>query len=246
MPEPTRAEPVSWDEFNDRFVWNQGEHLTAIGHTGSGKTTLINRLLHRREFVVVFGTKPKDETLEELIAAGYRRIGTWNPKAGNRLILWPPVQQELSLRDLFRKKRPDLSDEMLRIMARQKKEFGAAMATAFFSGGWTVVNDEVAYESDFLGLEKQLRMLWQTSRAGATTVVAATQRPAFIPLAAYSQATHLFFWQDNDEANLKRIGGLGGLAAGPIRQEVAGLARHEVLYLNKITGERLRFTPEVQ
>jgi hypothetical protein len=52
----------------------------------------------------------------------------------------------------------------------------------------------------------------------------------------YDQATHLFFWRDNDDANLKRIGGIGSLDARLVRDTVAALPHHETLYVNTRTG----------
>jgi hypothetical protein len=75
--------------------------------------------------------------------------------------------------------------------------------------------------------------------------VAATQRPAFIPLAFYDQPTHYFFWRDTDRRNIKRIGELTGAAERQTMREVASLRRREVLYFNKDTGFRVRTIVEV-
>ena len=52
----------------------------------------------------------------------------------------------------------------------------------------------------------------------------------------YDQATHIFFWRDNDELNLKRIGGIGWLNSKEIRTTVASLPEHVCLYVNTRTG----------
>jgi hypothetical protein len=62
----------------------------------------------------------------------------------------------------------------------------------------------------------------------------------------YDQATHLFFWRDNDEANLKRIGGIGFLDAKLIRGTVAELPEHEALYINTRTGSLIRTQVDLQ
>jgi hypothetical protein len=59
---------------------------------------------------------------------------------------------------------------------------------------------------------QQLKFLLQQGRSAGISVVAMTQRPAFIPLAFYDQATHLFVWRDNDLRNRQRIGELAGNA----------------------------------
>jgi len=53
-----------------------------------------------------------------------------------------------------------------------------------------------------------------------------------VPLFMYDQATHLFLFSDNDETNLRRVGGLGGLSARVVRETVAALPHHDVLYVN--------------
>ena len=62
----------------------------------------------------------------------------------------------------------------------------------------------------------------------------------------YDQSSHLFFWRDNDETNLKRIGGIGWLQSKPIRETVAGLDPYQFLYIQTRTGDMFRSTcPEV-
>jgi hypothetical protein len=73
---------------------------------------------------------------------------------------------------------------------------------------------------------------WTQGRSNGLSVAGGTQRPANIPLESYQSATHLFFFSDNDERNLERIGGLGGMASGLIRANVAALPFHDVLYVN--------------
>jgi hypothetical protein len=72
------------------------------------------------------------------------------------------------------------------------------------------------------------------------------QRPSWIPPEVFDQTRHLFFWRDNDELNLKRIGGVGWLASGPIRAFVANLEPFQTLYVNNRTGHMYRTTaPEL-
>lgn len=52
-----------WDVFLSKFKWEQGEHVTTIGPTGSGKTVLNRALLMQWRFVVVLGVKNRDKEL---------------------------------------------------------------------------------------------------------------------------------------------------------------------------------------
>jgi energy-coupling factor transporter ATP-binding protein EcfA2 len=221
----TAAEQVPWDEFFRYFrgAWRQGEHVSYIGPTGSGKTTLALSVLPIRQYVLALATKPKDATMDRLHKAERWPITPQWPMTGrhrsaNRVILWPPF------------KRPE-------DVHNQQQVMHAAIVDAFTAGGWTIFADELFYLCRYLGLQRTLEMVWTQGRSVGITLVGGTQRPAHVPLLAYDQATHLFFWRDNDETNLRRIAGLGGLNSQAIRRTVAALPKHHALYLNTRTGE---------
>lgn len=212
---------MQWPAFADywRKAWRQGEHVTYVGPTGSGKTTLAVELLDARSYVVALATKPADDTMDRLIKSrGFRKIKTWPPVRGDRVVLWPPFRG-----------RQDL--------LAQQEQMSAALDGAFAEGSWTIFADELWYLCQVLRLEDHLRLIWTQGRSLGVTLVGGTQRPAHVPLLAYDQATHLFFFRDNDETNLRRIGGLGGLHSGLIRRTVAALPKHVALYVNTRTGQ---------
>lgn len=219
------VETVDWDTFlSSRFTWRQGEHVTVIGPTGAGKTTLVLALLPLRDYVMFFGTKPKDRTLDKLVRdKDWRLVRTVDriPKVINkrngRIVFWPKFTT------------PD-------DVPVQAWQIGQAMREAFVSGGWTLVVDELWYTDHQLGLKPMIEQLWTQGRSIGLSLVAGTQRPAHVSLLAYDQATHVFFWRDNDERNLKRISGMNGLNAQLIRATVSTLAPHHVLYINTRTG----------
>lgn len=217
-----------WSEFYKRMAWHQGEHVTMVGPTGCGKSMLASQLLQKRSFVVALGTKPTtrpDETLEQLHKkGGYKLIRSWDrlpTLAGRnqlRALLWP---QYRGIRD-----RPN-----------QRAQMAIALDEMFSSGSWAVWADELWYIENRLGLSDLTQEYWTQSRALQASLVGATQRPRHVSLLAYDQATHLFFWRENDDDNLKRIAGLGGLNSKVIRATVAGLPKHDALYVNTRTGD---------
>jgi len=219
------APRIPWDEFiRDYFRWNQGEHTALIGPTGQGKTTLLTNLLPLHPFVVVFATKPKDESMERLIRTGYYPIKRWqslDPSKFPRRVLWP---------DAFE----------LDSVNTQAEVFHEAFARIYREGGWTVAIDELWYVNNILKLERDVKTYLLQARALGISLLAATQRPAWVPLEVYDQSTHLFFWRDNDEQNLKRLSGISFRSANLIRSVVADLERFQVLYINTRTGEMLR------
>lgn len=225
-PSPPR---LSWAEFLRQFDWRQGEHVTLVGPTGTGKTTLALALLPLRAYTVALGTKPKDDTLQRLITAGWHRIDAWPPyPEDRRVVLWPKIRK--------------LTD-----VVAQRRAFADALGEIFTAGGWCLFADETRYLVDPLNLTASLRLLWLQGRSLGISLVCATQRPAWVPREAYDQATHLFLWRDNDRENLKRLRDLGGLGPGSttLMETVATLDGHDVLYLNTRTGTMLVTRAEV-
>lgn len=215
-------ERVEWDDFlENHYVWKQGQHVTLIGPTGQGKTTLAKAILKQRNYVLSLVTKRKDPLISEFKAEGYRVVKEWGYlpyESHPKVLLHPPY-----LRSEPRE-------------AEQLRQFRHALDRVFDEGSWTVYLDEAPYVIDELGLIKKVKRLWQEGRSSKITIIAGAQRPRFLPLAAYSQATHLFFWRNQDESDSKRLGGLGGLDRKRIERVVAQLAEFEVLYVNTRTG----------
>lgn len=216
MPAKQTVSP-EWDEFLKRMDWRQGEHVTIIGPTGQGKTTLARALLPAREYCIIVATKPKDKVLNALRRKGWHVITEWPPEAHmTKVILWP------------RTKRGDTTG--------QKKEIETALISAYEAGGWCILIDELRHVTDFLKLKDQIEILWQQGRSLNVSLVTCNQRPSHIPLLAYDQATHLFLYGDKDETNIKRMGGLGYWDKKEIMEAVSQLPRYSFLYLNTRTG----------
>lgn len=202
--------------------------MTAVGPTGAGKTTLVMDLLPLRRHVMFFATKRRDPLIDSLTNRGFRKTRT--PHA---------YMEKAVIHPLFPSDPSRLQDE-------HRTVFRNAIVEAYRSGGWAIIADEVRYLTEFLRLQREMELLWLQGRSLGVTVVAATQRPRSIPLTAYDQATHLFFWRDNDRENLKRIGEIGGsVNSRDVQSHVANLERHTMLYVNSRTGEAYETRVEV-
>lgn len=226
---PLEVPEASWTEFFTSLDWKQGEHVTLVGHTGSGKTTLARAILPMRRYIIVLGAKPRDEVLEEMARDGYRTVRHWNERPvrqrvgePQRILLWPDVTRADKLK-------------------AQKVEFMRAFVGVYEEGNWCLYADELAYLSDHLRLDPLMKLLWEQGRSSGISFMGGTQRPAWIPLAAYSQATHLFLFRDNDARNLQRFAEIGGdVDRQAIREVVMELPRHSFLYINTRNGTMLK------
>jgi len=216
---------VPWADFRRRLGWQQGEHVTLIGKTPSGKTTLALQLLPLRRFVAVLATKPRDPLIERLRSQGYKVTRTWPVPAEvyERVVFWPRVET--------------MGDQW-----EQERAVARMLENIYAEGGWTVYLDEVRYVSEpsYLGLRSHVQLLWTQGRSLGVTVVAGSQRPAWVPLEAFSQADHLFLWRESDDANLKRVASIAGIHTKLLRELVPQLPEHQALYVNTVTGALAR------
>ena len=213
---------VSWDEFKQKFVWNQGEHGTLIGPNGVGKTTLAADILDRRKWVVAFLTKTKDDTYNLFRQRGFEAVSTWPP---------PPDMQRVMLWPVQRAKDP-INDNTIK-----RREFRKALAHVYRSGSWTLYFDEVRFLTRTLKLAHEIETVWLQGRSAKITVVASSQRSAWIPLEAYSETKHLWVWDNPDEHNMRRLKEISGVQE--LQRLAKSLGYHQFLYSNNITRSKL-------
>lgn len=217
---------LRWAEFLAQFKWKQGQHVTLVGSTGSGKTTLARALLPARDYTIVLATKRKDSSL-------------YDPLRKEGFIL----QQILDLDDekypkiLFQ---PRMKTPNAKGLEEQKEAFESALIEIFDEGGWCIYADEVRYLTDNLKLRGVFDVLWLQGRSLKITVVVSTQRPVSIPLLAFDQAYHIFCWRQTLKDDIQRISEFAGIAAETVRYVLPRLPEHEALYINTVTGQLVR------
>lgn len=243
LPPDDLAPQIEWDDFmtyvigsSDKSMrWGQDQHVALVGPTDSGKSTLLHGILPLRSYTTMFGTKIKDRTLSSYVDSGYfERLADWPPRVRRGLGKRNATAAEMPRRLLW----PDVSslDQVMGL----EPVFHRAVDDIYGQGGWCVVWDEFWMQCEILKMRQTAKILLQQARSNDISMVMGMQRPAWIPPEVFDQTRHLFFWRDNDEPNLKRIGGIGWLNSGPIRSFVANLEPFQTLYVNNRTGYMYR------
>lgn len=228
LPSSDPVPTLSWDEFLREFQWYQGEHVTAIGPTKSGKTTLFRELMRRarRErthpWQVVTATKRKDEILDTFKPEGFVKMPSWqvhDAEVFSKVMLAPPLPSA-------------------REKAKQADAIREALTSIYQQGGWLVLLDELKHIAGYLKLEPEVELLLHQGRSAGITVVSAVQRPRHVPLMAYDQADHIFMWESRDSNIRKRLAEIGGkVDPNLIEHGLRNLRdRHSFLYIHPSTG----------
>lgn len=220
---------VRFDRFMADWKWAQGEHITTIGPTGSGKTVLNRQLLLQRDFVVVLGIKNRDP---ELYGAFQKEGFELTRKFDSE-----PDDDQDRVRILFV---PRTEKHGTEGRAAKAKAFRQALNDIYDTGGWTVYADDIQYMADQLKLNPEFEELWMLGRSEGVSVVASSQEPVNIPVMAYGMATHLFLFKNPDLYRAKRMAELTGINREITEQTILKLPEHEFLYINKKTGQMVR------
>lgn len=230
MPAPPPPLPVtiSRGEFLDRrWTYQAGEHVTILGPTQAGKTTLAFELLGRtasRQLpAVVLVMKPRDGVVTRHInRLGLRRVRSWPPPLQRfkaqppGWALWPKHTYD-----------PQRDDETLYV------EFRKAIIDSYKRGNRIIFADELLGLTQELRLQDELRAIWTRGASLGCGLWGATQRPAMIPQYAYNCAEHLFLSYEPDARNRMRLDEIGGVDAGLVRHAVQNLRRYQWLYVRR-------------
>lgn len=226
---------VPWEEFQRRFFqdWangGEGQHVSAIGRTRSGKTTTLTQMLDGRRYVVVLLTKRRDPLYSKFRQRGYKMVADPNE--------WPS-------RDWHPKIAIHLPTEGLGRTEgiRQASKIRRVLDTVWSRGNMDLFVDEIAELHDLLGLERELRTFYKEAGSSNVSVWAGTQKGVRAPREMYDQPRFLFFWATRDRNELKRIADMNASDPELVRQVVAQLERYEVLVVDAWEDVMVRVRP---
>lgn len=213
---------IPWKTLLHRLDWQDGEHITVIGPTGCGKTTLVLDLAAHRDFVVIFAVKARDTTLSTFIRKHKFAVkNDWSKvdEYDDRIVLWPSFvnsRSYITQANVF----------------REAIDGKGKMKGIFRQGGWTVIIDEVGYFINRLNLQDEIETLWEQGRSMGISFVAAAQRPYYISQDALNQATHFILFRLTDTHEISRIARATGSNAEIVKNTLPVLGRHDFLYVN--------------
>lgn len=222
------------DEFlAERWRYRAGQHVTILGPTNWGKTTLAYQLLehaaHPKLPAHVLVMKPRDATVRSFSRAQrYRTVRTWppvrNPFAAqpSGYTLWPLHKPTL-----------DIDADNHKLYA----QFLNVLRDCYRRGNSIVFCDEVAGLAGLPNprgaprIDDALIAIWQRGRAMGTGLWSASQRPAYVPLDAYTNAGHMFLGRDMDKRSRDRYSEISGINPKELSTAVLDLAKWEWVYI---------------
>jgi len=233
----TRIEEVGVEEFEETgFVYKPGQHVTIVGPTDWGKTTLAYKLMEKRATpnfpAVSLVMKPEDDTVDLWIPGmGHRIVREWPPPPMREMVnskppgyaLWPKHTFDAEIDD------PKLYWEFKRCMVQF---FGKRIGQRKISGG-ILFSDEVAGLARLYNLARQLDAIWERGRTQKIGLWGASQRPYNVPQNAYGMSSHLFLGNDPDKRSRQRYGEIGGVDAKLVENATLELPDHCWLYLRR-------------
>lgn len=228
---------IERDDFLDNYWdYRAGEHVTIIGPTQRGKTTLGFQLLGRTATpemrAQVLASKPRDETVDKWRKTlNLREVSTWDPpteapwnKNKRRGYVLRPYQ---SLKDI------DTDN------ANVRKEFKNCIYDCYGSKDARILVIDEAHEvQNELKLKKEIEMCLMRGAALKCGTWCFCQRSAFNSYHIYNAPEHLFLFNDPDVKNRERFGQIGGVEPKEIEETVGRLGQYQCLYVKR-TGPYL-------
>lgn len=232
-------ETIERQDFLTR-IWDYkvGEHVTFLGPTKSGKTTLKMQLLNAiHDFPghkVIVDTKPRNREVDEWAERFQWPVTRTMPIGPYTRARWTMKGYDFDT-VVFRPPHPYDPEEGDDSVREDIKRF--LLRAYHGKKNWIIDADEMLDWVD-IKLDKIMRVLWSRGRSMDLGFWGGTQRPYDVPLYAYSSPTHLFFSRDNDPRNRERLRGIAGLPnPKEVDATIANLPKFHWLYLQPRDGK---------
>lgn len=208
-----------------KTTWRQGQHISIMGRTGRGKTTLSRDLDALREWVAVVAIKQADDTLATFPKVGYTVIKSWPPKWGvKRVVLWA-------------------KPKTLRDMADQRTQIGKLLDDVFQNGGWAVDFDDVARVANALGFKREIATLLNEARSHHSSIISKMTQPSSvtqtIPSEVWRQVRFHLVFRYRVGRDLDAIADIVGYSKGELKKLMDRLDDFDFLCFDDLTDSVL-------
>jgi len=234
--DPINLETVSWEVTRQRidkyWVAKDNPHHSVIGLTGSGKSYLVRHgILDMAKYdkVLIIDVKGDDPTLRGL-GKPVRAI----PHAAIR-----------GSRKWLEEPRP--KDDWYRLLVHEdvaiaRRQVDRALRTVWGEGHWIIYIDELRAFVDApanmgLGMRGWWNVLMLRGRSKGVSLINATQEPAWVPSAFYTQPSFLWIGRVEDERAHKRIAEVG--ASRGLALALPNVPRRKFLYTDGLEDRRV-------
>lgn len=219
---------IEREEFlRDYWDYEAGEHVTFIGPTQRGKTTLgfqlLNRTSHPDMRAYVLASKPRDPTVDRWIKPlGFGMTETWPPPVSFKKKPGWFVKPAQTLKDLKKDN------------AELRRVFTACVMDCYASTDNRIVFADEAHEvQNELRMKDEMEAVWMRGAALKCGMWALAQRSAYNSYHMYNAPTHLFLFNDPDRRNRIRFGEIGGVEPKLVEEITNNLGEYQVLYINR-------------
>jgi hypothetical protein len=213
---------VNWETFLRWFgnAWREGDHVSLIGPTNSGKTTVGVQICQLRPWVIAIDIKGDDETLGK---SGWARVTKW-PLPGK-------VYDRMAQGEDFRVILGDRARGS-EAMARRRMLARRALEDIWKNGGWTVLVDDLQLLTDTRksgNLSLMVEDFLVAARDAKVSIVSLQQAPRRVPRAASDQSSWLIAYVTRDTDIVNRLAEMAGRPRAEIRGAIRGLRRPYIL-----------------
>jgi hypothetical protein len=232
---------IPFKTFVDEYWFPEpGEHTALIGPTGYGKTTAGMKLLaqachdHPETMGVALAMKPhKGPKSQGPKSTGDKTVATLTRALGGRVTRrWPPPSLwPWQRKPAFWTFWPTHSMDPKIDIDRHQEQFADCILDCYKRGDRWVFCDELYSLTAELKLGDEIVTGLSKGRSMHMGMIAATQRPAHVPLWFYSESRHFFLWPMTDGGAYDRLREIGNVDPHLIKAILGSLQGHDCLYL---------------